>query len=139
MVPVDDIVEIAAKDLGLEVQKPKDINDDAFVGYLEKLGADLFVCCHGRQIIKPRILKMVKAINTHPCLYKYKGAEPIRRLLEDKNTKASFAVHWMIEQVDEGEPIVENFKEVSSATVEGVYNELYPLYSKTLMDALKLI
>ncbi|OHA68515.1 MAG: hypothetical protein A3A27_01700 [Candidatus Wildermuthbacteria bacterium RIFCSPLOWO2_01_FULL_47_18] len=139
VVPVDDIVEIAAKDLGLEVQKPKDINDDAFVGYLEKLGADLFVCCHGRQIIKPRILKMVKAINTHPCLYKYKGAEPIRRLLEDKNTKASVAVHWMIEKVDEGGVIVENFKEVTSTTVEGVYNELYPLYSKTLMDALKLI
>ncbi len=139
VVPVDDIVETTARDFGLEVQKPKNINETAFVDYLEKLGADLFVCCHGRQIIKPRILKMVKAINTHPCLYKYKGAEPVRRLLEDRNTKASVAVHWMIEKVDEGGVIVENFKEVTSTTVEGVYNELYPLYSKTLMDALKLI
>ncbi|MDP2637191.1 MAG: formyltransferase family protein [bacterium] len=139
VIPVDDIVETVAKDLGLEVQKPKNINDDAFVDYLEKLGADLFVCCHGRQIIKPRILNVVKAINTHPCLYKYKGAEPVRRLLEDKNTKASVAVHWMIEKVDEGEPIVENFKEVTSTTVEGVYNELYPLYGTTLIDALKKV
>lgn len=139
VVAVDEIVEEGAKSFGLEVQKPKNINEDTFVDYLEGLHADLFVCCHGRQIIKPRILNMVKAINTHPCLYKYKGTEPVRRLLEDKNTKASVAVHWMIEKVDEGKAIVENFKEVTSTTVEGVYNELYPLYSKTLIDALSRI
>lgn len=139
VVAVDEIVEEGAKSFGLEVQKPQNINDDTFVDYLESLKADLFVCCHGRQILKPRILKMVKAINTHPCLYKYKGAEPVRRLLEDKNTRASVAVHCMVEKVDEGEVIVENFKEVTSTTAEGVYNELYPLYSKTLIDALNLL
>lgn len=137
VIPVDETVEAAAKSLGLEIQKPKDINEDTFIDYLETLKADLFVCCHGRQIIKPRILRMIKAINTHPCLYKYKGIEPIRRLLEDKNTKASVAVHFMAEKVDEGEVIIENFKEITSTTVDGAYNELYPLYSETLIRALQ--
>lgn len=139
VIPVDQTLETTARSFGLEIRKPKNINDEEFVDYLETLKADLFVCCHGRQIIKPRILRMVKAINTHPCLYQYKGAEPIRRLLDDSNTKASVAVHWMVDQVDEGEVVVENFQEITSSTVEGVYNELYPLYSKTLVDALRLL
>ena len=137
VIPVDEPVEIVAKSFGLSVYKPKSVNEDEFVDYLKTLNADLFVCCHGRQIIKSRILHNWKAINVHPCLYKYKGAEPIRRLLEDKNTKASVAVHWMTDQVDRGEVIVENFKEIESDTVIGVYNELYPLYSKTLIEALQ--
>ena len=35
----------------------------------------------------------------------------------------------MVEKVDEGEVIVEDFKEVSSTTMDGVYNKMYPLYS----------
>ncbi|MBI2113113.1 MAG: hypothetical protein HYT50_00850 [Candidatus Wildermuthbacteria bacterium] len=139
VIPVDETVEACARSFGLEIQKPKSINEDAFVDYLEGLRADLFLCCHGRQIIKPRILNMCKAINVHPCLYQYKGADPIGRLLQDKNTKASVAVHWMAKEVDAGKVIVENFMDITSSTVEGVYNELYPLYSKTLIDALALI
>ncbi len=124
VIPVDAPVELAAKSLGLNIKKPQNINSDESVNYLKKLKADLFLCCHGRQIIKSGILNRYKAINIHPCLYKYKGAEPIRRLLEDKNKKASVAAHWMTDKVDQGKVIVEIFKEVESDTVIGVYNEL---------------
>lgn len=139
VVPVDEPVESVAKSLDLDIRRPKNVNEDEFVDHLETLNADLFVSCHGRQIIKSRILKNWPAINVHPCLYKYKGADPIRRLLEDGNTKASVAVHWMAEEVDAGEVIVENFREIESDTVLGAYNELYPLYSITLIEALKKI
>ena len=139
VVPVDEPVESVARSLGLDVRKPKNINEDEFVDYLETLQADLFVCCHGRQIIRSRILANFKSINMHPCLYQYKGAEPVRRLLGDKNKKASVAVHWMTEKVDAGEVIVENFQEIESNTVVGVYNELYPLYSKSLVEAIEEI
>jgi len=139
VVPVDDIVESVALKLGLNVKKPKNINEEEFVDYLESLGAEVFLCCHGRQIIKPRILKLFKCVNFHPCLYKYKGADPIKRLLAEGNTKASVAAHWMVEKVDEGGVIVENFKEVQSTTEIGVYNELYPVYAQTLIDMFKKI
>jgi methionyl-tRNA formyltransferase len=121
------------------VQKPNNINDEGFVDYLEKKAPDLFVSCHGRQIIKSRILQNWKAINMHPCLFKYPGADPIDRLLEDGEKRISVAVHYMTEKVDEGEVIVELFKERESDTAVGVYNELYPLYSKALVEALKKI
>lgn len=139
VIPVDEPVQTVAEGFGLNIQRPKNINENLFVEYLNTLHADLFVCCHGRQIIKPPLLANVKAINLHPCLYQYKGASPIRRLLDDKNTKASVAVHWMTETVDAGEVIVELFKERESDTVVGVYNELYPLYSMSLVEALKKI
>lgn len=139
VIPVDELVEMVAKSLKLNIQKPKNINSEEFVEYLKTLHVDLFVCCHGRQIIKKELLGLCKSINVHPCLYKYPGADPIQRLLKDKNTKASVAVHQMTEKVDEGEVIVENFQEIESDTVEGVYNELYPLYSRTLVEALEII
>lgn len=139
VVPVDDVVGQTALKMGLNVKKPKNINEDDFVDYLESLGAEFFVCCHGRQIIKQRILKAFRCVNFHPCLYKYKGAEPIKKLLAEGNTKASVAAHWMTETVDGGEVIVENFKEIESLTEIGVYNELYPVYAQTLIDALNKI
>ncbi|MFH1077787.1 MAG: formyltransferase family protein [Patescibacteria group bacterium] len=139
VVPVDDPVESVALAHGLNVQKPKNVNLDEFVDYLDGLGADLFVCCHGRQIIKARLLNRYKAINVHPCLYKYKGADPISRVLADGEKRISVAVHWMTEFVDRGETIVELFKERENDTVIGVYKELYPLYSRSLVEALKII
>ncbi|MBI3307886.1 MAG: hypothetical protein HYZ79_00760 [Candidatus Melainabacteria bacterium] len=139
VIPVDEPVESVAKSHNLNIQKPGDINNDKFVNYMETIMADLVVCCHGRQIIKSKLLNLFKAINLHPCLYKYKGAKPINRLLADKNTKASVAAHWMIKEVDEGKVIVENFQKVKSDTVIGVYNEIYFLYNKSLVGALKKI
>ena len=139
VVPIDEPVESVAKSLGLRVEKPKNINDAEFVEKIREMKPDLFLCCHGRQIIRPAILSLVKCINMHPCLYKYKGSEPIKRLLEDKNTRASVAVHWMVEKVDQGKVIVEQFKDVKNTTVEGVYNELYPVYSSTIIEALSRV
>lgn len=137
VVPADEQVGLVAKSLKLNIQKSEDINDDAFVDYLKTLGAELFLCCHGRQIIKHRILSKYKAINIHPCLYKYKGLSPISKLLFDKNKKASVGIHWMTEKIDAGEVVVEIFKEITADTVIGVYNELYPLYAEALINALE--
>lgn len=45
----------------------------------------------------------------------------------------------MTEEVDMGEVIVENFRDVTGLTEIEVYNELYPLYSYTLVQALEKI
>ncbi|MFH1451232.1 MAG: formyltransferase family protein [bacterium] len=138
VIPVDEPVINTAKLFKLNVKKPKDINDAKFVKYLFSLKPDLFVCCHGRQILKKEILK-ISAINLHPCLYKYKGSRPIARLLQDNEKKASVGVHWMAEEVDQGKVIAEEFIEVKGVTQAEVYNELYPVYAKALIAALKKV
>ena len=134
----DGILEPLARKLNMNIKNPENINDASFVSYLKSLNPDLLFCVHGRQILKKDMLS-IGCVNVHPCLYKYKGLRPIKKLLEDKNTKASVGVHWMSEKVDEGKIIIENFKEIKGKTELEVYNELYPLYVETILDALNIL
>ena len=104
--------------------------------------ADLLVSVHGREIVSDDLLALPKygGINVHPCLYRYKGANPVGRLLKDENIRASVGVHRMTAKVDEGEVLVEEFVDVGGKkTVEEVYNALYPYYATALIKALELV
>jgi folate-dependent phosphoribosylglycinamide formyltransferase PurN/RimJ/RimL family protein N-acetyltransferase len=138
----EDLVGILAEGLKLPVLKPDSINSKEITNRLKPLKPDLLICCHGRQILKKEILAIPQygCINLHPCLYAYKGADPIKRLLKDRNSKASVGVHYMTEKVDEGEVIIEKFIDVSGCkTEEEVYNKLYLPYSLVLLQALEKI
>ncbi len=142
IVPEDKIVEMAAKKMKLKVFKPKDINSENSVVFFKKLKSDLIVCCHGRKILKKKILELPKkgCINIHPCLYKYKGADPIGRMLSEGEKKASVGVHCMVEKVDSGKVLSEKFVNAEEAkTVVEVYNILYPYYSTALIEAIQKI
>ena len=104
--------------------------------------SDLLICVHGREIVPTEVLEIPRygAINVHPCLYAYKGADPIRRLMEDKNPMASVGVHRMTSKVDEGEVLTEYFRLVKDKTTEDeVYNALYPLYPIVISEALRRV
>lgn len=104
--------------------------------------SDLLVSVHGREIVPKKLLELpcLGGINVHPCLSRYKGVNPIGRLLQDGCTQASVAVHLMTEKVDEGEVLVEEFIDVAGKqSVEGVYNALYPYYSLVLLKALRVL
>lgn len=138
VVAYDDFVKMLAEQL--KIPTFASIKDKNFVKIVED--SDILVSVHGREIVPPNILKIPSkgCINVHPCLYRYKGADPIGRLLKDKNTKASVGVHYMEEKVDAGKVIIEEFVDVSGKkTVDEVYNELYPYYATTLLKALKII
>jgi methionyl-tRNA formyltransferase len=116
------------------------IKDKGFVDILGE--SDLLICVHGREIVPLEILKIpiLGCVNVHPCLYKYKGANPIKHLLKDGNTKASVGVHYMSEEIDAGEVIVESYMDVSGLNTEiEVYNELYPTYTLVILEALDMI
>jgi len=142
VIPNDDLIETVAKELKLKIFRPESLNTANSIEYIKELKPDLFVCCHGREILKKDILDIPRfgCINLHPCLYKYKGLRPIDRLLKDEETKASVAVHYMTEIVDEGETIVEKFVDVAGCkTEEEVYNKLYLYYFVVLLDVLEKI
>lgn len=136
LVYYEDIIKELACLLGIPIFSS--IKDERFQELLKE--CDLLISVHGREIVSKKILSLPKygGINAHPCLYKYKGADPIGRLLEDKNEKGSVAVHFMTGSVDEGEVICEQFIDVGRcSTREEIYNKLYPLYAKVIIEALR--
>lgn len=112
-------------------------------GFAEKLKmSDLLVSVHGKEIVGAGLLKLPRfgAVNLHPYLYKYKGADPVGRALKDGEFRASVGAHLMEEKVDEGYVVAEEFIDVSGAkSAEEVYNRLYPCYSRIMLKALSAI
>lgn len=134
----DEKIEKIAKEFKLQIFPKHKLDDQELTEKLAK-HVDLLLCCHGKKILKPYLVKSIPCINIHPCLYKYKGAKPIQRLIRDGNSKASVASHWMTEKVDSGKVIVEKFTRIDSIKnkVEAdVYNDLYPLYIEVVNDTL---
>lgn len=103
---------------------------------------DLLISVHSREIIPMEILNATRigGINVHPCLFEYKGRDPIERFVRDGKTRASVGVHRMIKEVDCGETLAEIFVDIDRGTINTVaevYNILYPLYCYVLFDVLK--
>ena len=138
IVAYDEIVSMTAKEFCIPIFKT--IYDKEFVENLSK--CDLLISIHGREIVPKEFLSLPKidCINVHPCLYKYKGKNPIQQLLKDKSSKASVGVHYMTEKIDGGETLIEEFVDIKGLDgVESIYNALYPHYSSVLSKALDII
>jgi len=138
IVSYDEIVEMISEKLNIPVYSS--ISDKEFIDHLKK--SDMLICIHGREIVTEDILNLPKigCINIHPCLYKYKGKDPIKKLLKDGGKKASVGVHWMTSKVDSGEVVAEEFVDVTGFKTEiEVYNALYPFYSSVLLKAFDVI
>jgi methionyl-tRNA formyltransferase len=94
---------------------------------------------HGREIVKPSILKLPKhgCLNVHPYLYKYKGVDPVGRALKDGEFRASVGIHMIDDKIDSGKVLLEEFVDVAgSKSSDDIYNKLYPYYSKVLLKVL---
>ena len=136
VVAYDKVVSDLAHSFGIPTVES--IKTKKFIDALNS--SDLLVCVHGREIVPSSILKMPRlgSINVHPCLYKYKGADPIGRLLKKKNSMASVGIHYMTDVIDGGKVIAENYIRVDGlTTTEAVYNALYPVYASVLLEVIK--
>lgn len=135
VVVYDELIETLAEKLDLK--KNDSIKEEKVKKILSK--SDILVSVHGREIVPKDLFELPKlgGINVHPCLYKYKGKNPIERLLEEGVTKASIGIHYMAEDVDSGEVIIEREVDVSGKkSVEEVYNQLYPYYAFSIIEAI---
>ncbi len=97
---------------------------------------DLFICCHGRKIIADKYLSD-KMINIHPCLFKYKGHNPVERYIKNKDTVGSVESLYLTAEVDAGEVICrEEFETPVIETYAEFYNIALPYYFKLIHETL---
>ncbi len=100
---------------------------------------DLLLSVHWHKIIPSEYFNGV-CVNIHPCLFKYKGHNPIKRYIENGDTQGSVESHYMTEIPDEGEVIHQEFFETGKI---GLYQEYYDIalkyYFKLLDRTLKIV
>jgi len=131
---------IVAKGFGVKV-----ISDDEDVLWMaESLGLEIvtldsmgefdwFICVHGTTILKKEQLKEGRMLNVHPCLFKYRGKNPIAKYILNEDEEGSVEVQYMVEQVDAGEVIHrEDFYTGKVKTFELFYNIALPFYFKAI-------
>jgi methionyl-tRNA formyltransferase len=130
-IPEDKIIEDISKKFDLETTSLSNLNNEEF---------DLLVCCHGKRIIKGEYLKKDKFVNIHPCLFKYKGQDPIARYLKNKDTQASVESHYMIEEVDAGEIIISIHFDTPKINSHGeFYNLALPYYLDCIHETMSKV
>ena len=98
---------------------------------------DLFICVHGTRIFTPDELVVGKMVNIHPCLWKYKGKDPISRYIQNKDELGSVESHFIVKKVDAGDVICRTeFLTGVVKTHEEFYNTALPFYTTVIGDTL---
>lgn len=125
-------------------------NDELVLDMADSLGCEvvtidnmrwfnIFISVHGDKIVPMEYLEGKAAYNIHPCLFKYKGHNPIKRYIENMDTVGSVGCHIMTDKVDEGEVVCEYlFQTGVIKSYADYYNIALPYYFKVVDKILSL-
>jgi len=96
-------VAVTARDLGIEVDQPEDVNATETFERVVSIGPDaLCVCAYGA-ILKDPLLSAFEAYNVHPSLLpRWRGAAPIERAIEAGDDLTGVCIMRPIAELDAG-------------------------------------
>ena len=97
--PVADV----ARELGLEVDQPESVNDEAAIGRIAAVRPEVIcVCAFGALITEP-LLSLYAMLNVHPSLLpRWRGAAPIERAIMGGDERTGVSIMRMGEGFDNG-------------------------------------
>ena len=110
--------------------------DAAMVELISEYNPDLVVLCGFMRILTSVFTSQVRAINLHPSLLPaFKGARAIERSYESDENVCGVTVHWVSEELDAGEIILQksftknpkDTLEEFSAKIRAIEHEILPL------------
>lgn len=102
------IIEKTALRYGVPFHKVKDINSDESFSTINSYEPDIIFTCNFHKILSYNTFSVAKkyAINIHPSLLpKYKGLHPIQEVLLNGEKETGITLHFISEEVDEGDII----------------------------------
>ncbi|WP_457608122.1 phosphoribosylglycinamide formyltransferase [Nitratifractor sp.] len=86
----------------------REVFDVELVRRIEAYAPDLTVLAGFMRILSPVFTKRIKAINLHPSLLpRHRGLHAIEKSWEDEHPEGGVTVHWVDEELDAGEPILQ--------------------------------
>jgi phosphoribosylglycinamide formyltransferase-1 len=112
--------------------------DKKLVEIIKENGIDLSVLAGFMRILTPCFTQNVKAINIHPSLLPlFKGADAIRKSYEAGAMEAGASVHFVNEELDGGEIIVQkSFKRTLDMSYEEFEAKIHEIEYEILPEAI---
>ena len=96
-------VAVAARDLGIDLIQPGDVNDPEAIDQIAASEPDvLLVCAYGAMIREP-LLSSCEVLNVHPSLLpRWRGAAPIERAIMAGDEETGVSIIRLTEGLDSG-------------------------------------
>jgi methionyl-tRNA formyltransferase len=96
-------VATVARDLGLQVAQPDNVNSDAVRDRIAAAGADVVVVCAFGALIKDPLLSSFELVNVHPSLLpRWRGAAPVERAIMAGDEQTGVSIMRVTEGLDSG-------------------------------------
>lgn len=93
----------AARELGIPVEQPASVNDEASCGRLAKLAPDAICVCAYGALIKEPLLSDHLLLNVHPSLLpRWRGAAPIERAIIAGDQRTGISIMRLTAGLDSG-------------------------------------
>lgn len=111
--------------------------DAAMVALIKGFAPDLVVMAGFMRIVTPVFTSAIEAINLHPSLLpKYKGTKAIERSFESGDKEAGVSVHWVHDELDSGDLILQrSFERAPEETLESFTAKIKQLEYELLPEA----
>lgn len=112
-------IDSAAKAIGAEFKTITNVNDSEYVSHVKDLAPDLIISYSAPQIIKPELLNVPKygVLNVHGALLpNYRGCLPSFWYLYKGEKVGGATVHYMSEDIDDGDICVQKSVDISDCT-----------------------
>jgi phosphoribosylglycinamide formyltransferase-1 len=139
-------IEIAKKHkINLEIIpqkkfKTKEEFDEVLVEKISQANPDLVVLAGFMRILTPVFTSKIKAINLHPSLLpRHKGLNAIKRSFEDEFEEGGVSVHWVNEELDGGEIILQEKIKKKDLSFQEYYKKIRTIEKEALSKAIKKV
>jgi methionyl-tRNA formyltransferase len=133
-------VRAVADELGLRSIEPENVNDDAVVGELRDLEAELAIVIAFGQKIREPLRKTMRGgfINLHASLLpSYRGAAPINWAIAKRENKTGCTVFRLVDRMDAGPILSMTETQIGPTETAGeLHDRLSELGIDTMRDAL---
>lgn len=97
--PVADL----ARELGIDVFQPQNVNDDESAGRIHAAAAEAMVVCAFGAIVKDPLFSMLPIFNVHPSLLpRWRGAAPVERAIAAGDARTGVSIMRLVEELDAG-------------------------------------
>ncbi len=116
--------------------------DTKLVSEIEAMEVDLVVLAGFMRILTPIFTKNIRAINIHPSLLPdFKGADALRRSFESSKKIAGVTVHFVTEELDGGEIIMQKHFEKGNMDFETFKERIHAceheIFPKAVVEVLE--